>query len=43
MWSALTNLAASLLRSWKEKGKPITKLAMKAAHKPFAFLKKLSY
>jgi len=43
MWAALTNLAVSLLRSWGEKGKPITKLAMQVAHKPLAFLQKLGY
>jgi hypothetical protein len=43
MWSSLTNLALSLLRTWGEKGKPITKLALRVALKPLAFLEKMGY
>jgi predicted transposase YbfD/YdcC len=43
MWSALTNLALSLLRWSGEKGTPITKSALRVAHAPKAFIEKLGY
>ena len=43
IWSAMTELAVSLLGSWGEKGKPITKKTMAIAHEPRKFLEKLGY
>jgi predicted transposase YbfD/YdcC len=43
MWSSLTNLALSLLRTFGEKGKPITKLAISVAHQPAEALEKIEY
>ena len=39
IWSALTDLAASLLWSWGEKGKPMTKRAMAVEQKPMNYWK----
>ena len=43
MWSALTNLALSLLRLYGEKGKAITMLALKIALQPLATIEKWGY
>ena len=43
IWSAMTDLAISLLWSCGEKGKPITKKAMKVAHEPSKYFEKLGY
>jgi predicted transposase YbfD/YdcC len=43
IWSALTDLAVSLLWSVGEAGKPVTKKAMAIAMKPLRFLEKCGY
>jgi len=43
IWAAMTDLAVSLLWSWGEKGKPITKKAMAVALKPIQYLEKWGY
>ena len=43
IWSAMTDLAVSLLWAWGEKGKTITKKAMAVALRPMDCLKNLKY
>jgi predicted transposase YbfD/YdcC len=43
IWSALTDLALSLLRSVGEKGKTMPRRAMQVAQKPLNYLKMLGY
>ena len=43
IWSAITDLAVSLLWTVGERGKPITKKAMAIAMKPIRFLEKIGY
>ena len=43
IWSAMTDLAVSLLWMGGERSKPITKKAMAMAMKPIRFLEKLGY
>ena len=43
MWSAMTDLALTVLWSCGEKGKPITKKAMAVAMKPIDYLKIFGY
>jgi len=43
VWAALTDLAVSVLWTWEEKGKTITKKAMVVAMKPIEYLKNLGY
>jgi hypothetical protein len=43
IWSAMTDLAVSLLWTLGERGKPITKKAMEMAMKPIRFIKKCGY
>jgi len=43
IWSAMTDLALSLLWSWGEKGKAVTKKALAVAMQPLTYLKKMGY
>jgi predicted transposase YbfD/YdcC len=43
IWSALTDLAVSLLWTWGDRGKPITKKAMNVAQQPRDYLKNMGY
>ena len=43
IWSALTDLALSLLRSVGEKGKTMPRRAMQVAQKPLSYLKMMGY
>ena len=43
IWSALTDLAVSLLGTWGEKRMPTTKKAMAVALKPREYIEKLGF
>jgi predicted transposase YbfD/YdcC len=43
IWSAMTDLAVSILWAVGERGKPITKKAIEIAQKPMRFLEKIGY
>ena len=43
IWSALTDLALSLLWSWGERGVPVTRKAMRVAHSPGGLLENCGF